>query len=152
MVVEQPHGDVRRSGTVAARRSRRAMARLLVGCVVVLLSVIGFAAPAEAVSKPSPNYTITKLNNNALQLSYGGKNYICYYGDLCVYRGGHYSTYYKCQTVSNSTTSNGWFVNNQTPGGTAKFYYTSSEYYGFGPSQRCWYLIQWKYYIKFRTC
>jgi hypothetical protein len=89
--------------------------------IAALGLMLGLAAPASAATVNGGTLTITHLSNNALQLNYNGHNYICYYGDLCIYRG-QYQTYYVCQSVGNSYTADGWSVNNQFgSGGVARF-------------------------------
>jgi hypothetical protein len=102
-------------------RPRTIAHRMAAMIVAVLATLLGFAAPASAATVNGGTLTVTHLSNGALQLNYNGHNYVCYSGDLCIYRGG-YQTYYVCQSVSNAYTGTGWSVNNQSgSGGVARF-------------------------------
>jgi hypothetical protein len=98
------------------------------------LSLVGIATTAtflvlggsaSATTSPIGPRVPTQTNggNGALILHWHGHSYTCYRGDLCVWRGGRFESYYKCRTVANATTADGWAVNNQYgAGGTATFY------------------------------
>jgi hypothetical protein len=92
-----------------------------VGTAATFLALAGSASAASVVGGSLPHQT--DAGNGAITLTYGGHSYICYRGDLCVYRGGHYEAYYACRTVTNTATADGWAVNNQFgAGSTATFY------------------------------
>jgi hypothetical protein len=123
---------------------------VVVALVTAVLATMTFAGPASAATVGS-TITVTHLSNNALRITYAGHSYICYYGDLCIYRGGSYEAYYACRTVANSTTSNGWAINNQYgSGGTATFYARSGSNGSLGVNRAAG--VYWANVKSFRIC
>ena len=127
--------------------------RLAIALLAVLGLLIGLATPADAASitgSPVPN--VTRLSNNALRLTWNGHTYTCYYGDLCLYRGG-YQTYYACQTVTNTVETSGWEINNQYGSGGRTWFYgrngAPSIYEDPGSPP---YEIYWHYVGSIKTC
>ncbi len=100
---------------------------LLVGIVAVasLAAVTGTASAATNVLSNTVvvcgGVSSSPAGDGALTLHYCGHNYTCYYHDLCLYRGGRFEAYFKCQTVINptSTTAYGWAWNNESSGTAA---------------------------------
>ncbi|MGI8667348.1 MAG: hypothetical protein ACR2N4_15210 [Jatrophihabitans sp.] len=124
---------------------------MAVAFVGVLIAMFALAAPASAATVSGGRLTITPLSNGALRLNYNGHSYTCYQGDLCLYRGG-YQTYYVCQGVTNSVTSEGFSVNNQGgSGSTAKFIGRNGAA-NWNQAAGTAYYIHWNYVKSFTTC
>jgi hypothetical protein len=137
------------SPTVSRRK------QLSLAAIATAATFVALVGSASATSSPigAPVPTQRNAKNGALILRYRGHSYTCYRGDLCVWRGGRYEAYYKCRTVANATTSDGWAVNNQYgAGGTAAFYgrpgWVPVEYLRPGVSA----IIHWRGVRAFRVC
>lgn len=133
--------------------------------LVGIVTVAAFAALTGTASATYVTSTTTAVGcggvssspagNGALTLHYCGHNYICYYHDLCLYRGGRFEAYFKCQTVNPQTaTALGWSWNNQSSTGTATFFTRSgwSPYPKFLQTAQKAYGINWRGVSSFRTC
>lgn len=135
------------------RHRARRLLRLATVLGTALSLLLTLATPADAASITGPTIPgVTRLSNNALRLTWNGHTYTCYYGDLCLYRGG-YQTYYACQTVTNTVETAGWEINNQYGSGGRTWYYgrngapTIYEDPGWPPSE-----IYWHYVGSIKTC
>jgi hypothetical protein len=123
---------------------------------VTVVALAGSAAATPDAVSPLPR--VVNAGKGAFELLYPGHKPICYYHDLCVYRGGRFYAYFKCQTVtpSDSVTSTGWVFNNETPGTTAKF---TGYAVGEGPKSlsllpntKTAVAVNWRVFTHFRTC
>ena len=135
------------------RRRASRVRRLTAVLVAALALLLSLATPANAASITGSQVPgVTRLSNNALRLTWNGNTYTCYYGDLCLYRGG-YQTYYACQTVTNTVDTAGWEINNQYGSGGRTWFYgrngapTIYEDPGTPP-----YEIYWHYVGSIKTC
>jgi hypothetical protein len=147
----------------------RGCAVLLTALVALLISVVLPAAGASAAvltdhaprSAAAPSVlcgypqSVTRQSDGTekVVVCNGGGTHYCYVGDACVWRGS-WAAYYKCQTVRNTYSQQGFIVNNQTGGANVTLYDYRGYTYTNPPYPKAGWVSNWNWAVmtKFRTC